>query len=194
MEYTPLSWNDVRLHKDCLHEFCDPLSCLCHEWTLIYLVCIDCRSFHLSTLMTCHHVWQMTGCWRQQHDECHLWNRAYLPSWVFVSNSSFNGALIAQTLVFYCGPLFAFCSLVLFVLRYVGSGCTNVVFRLFLYSLGFKLSLYLVRILYFVVIWILIRLNQSNQAHSTTCHALLICKYQILSIFRCFNLQKHENV
>jgi hypothetical protein len=76
-----------------------------------------------------------------------------------------------------------------FVLRYVGSGYTDVVFRLSLYLLGLKLSLYLVRILYFVVISILIRLHQSKQAYSTTWQALLNCKYQILSIYPCCSLQ-----
>jgi hypothetical protein len=76
-----------------------------------------------------------------------------------------------------------------FVLRYVGSGNTNVVFRLSLSLLGLKLSLYLVRILYFAVVWILIRLHPSQQAHSTTWQALLFCKYQIISIFPCCNLQ-----
>ena len=31
--------------------------------------------------------------------------------------------------------------------------------------------------------WTLIRLHQSNQAYSTTWQALLICKYQVHSIF-----------
>ena len=76
-----------------------------------------------------------------------------------------------------------------FVLRYVGSGYTNVVFRLSFCLLGLILSLYLVRILYFVVCWLLIRLHQSNQAHSTSCQALIYCKYQIRSIFPCCDLQ-----
>ena len=45
MNYSSHSWNDVRVH-----EFCYPLSSLCHKWTLICLVCTDCRSFHLSSL------------------------------------------------------------------------------------------------------------------------------------------------
>jgi len=69
-----------------------------------------------------------------------------------------------------------------FVLLYVGSGYTNVVFRHFRSLMGTKLSLYLVRILYFVVICIKIRLYQSNQAYSTTWQALYICKYQIPSV------------
>jgi hypothetical protein len=77
-----------------------------------------------------------------------------------------------------------------FVLRYVGSGYTDVVFRLSLYLLGLKLSLYLVRILYFVVLWIIIRLHQSKQAHSATWQALLVCKYQIIYIFPCWDLQR----
>jgi hypothetical protein len=34
-----------------------------------------------------------------------------------------------------------------------------------------------------VVVWMTIRLHQSNQAHSTTWQVLFICKYQIHSIF-----------
>ena len=81
-----------------------------------------------------------------------------------------------------------------FVLRYIGSGNTIVVFRLSLFLLSCKLSLYLVRILYFVVICILIRLHQSKKAHSTTWKALLLCKYEIISIFLCCNLQNMEYV
>jgi hypothetical protein len=146
--------------------------------------------------MTCHHVWHMTGCCRQQHDECHLWNRTlfpYLPSWAFVSNSSCNEAqtsFLMWTIVCLLLSLSLSLSLSLtFVLRYVGSGYTNVVFRLSLYLLGLKLSLYLVRILYFVVICFLIRLHQSNQVHSTTWQALLNCKYQFLSIYPCCSSQ-----
>ena len=75
MEYTSLSWNDFRLHEHRLYECCYPLSNLCHEWTLICLVCADCRSFHLYLLMIIwHHVLHMTSCCHQQHDEwCHSW-------------------------------------------------------------------------------------------------------------------------
>ena len=79
--------------------------------------------------------------------------------------------------------------LLTFVLRYVGSGNTNVVFRLSLALFGLKLSLYLVHILYFVVICMIIILHQSKKAHSTTCQDLLLCKYQIISNFPCCNLQ-----
>jgi hypothetical protein len=78
-----------------------------------------------------------------------------------------------------------------FVLRYVGSGYIDVVIRLSLCLFGLKLSLYLVCILYFVVIWILIRLHQSKKAHSTTWEALLLCKYQINQIFPWCNLQNN---
>jgi len=54
---------------------------------------------------------------------------------------------------------------------------------------GLYLSLYLVRILYFVVKWIRIILHQSKQTHSTTCQAFFVCKYQIPSSFPCCNLQ-----
>jgi len=149
--------------------------------------------------MICHHVWHMTSCWHQQRDECHLWNRTLfpiLPSWAFVSNSGFNGAqtsFLMLTIVCLLFSLSLSLSLSLFflivVLRYVGSGYTNVVFRLSLYLLGLKLSLYLVRILYFVVICFLIRLHQSNQVHSTTWQVFLNCKYKILSILPCCSLQ-----
>jgi hypothetical protein len=76
-----------------------------------------------------------------------------------------------------------------FVLLYVGLGNANVVYRLPMYSLGLKLSLNLVRILYFVVSCILIRLHQSKKVHSTTWQASLFCEYQIISIFSCCNLQ-----
>lgn len=83
----------------------------------------------------------------------------------------------------------------IFVFRYVGSGYTNVGFRLWLYLLGLKLSLYIVCILYFVDICIPITLHQSNQAHLRTWQAWIHCKYQIPSIFPC-NLKtctKHQN-
>ena len=74
MVYTSLSWNDVRLHEDRLHEFGYPLSIICHKWILICSVCTDCRSCLLFSLMTCYHMWHMSSFWRQQHHECHSWN------------------------------------------------------------------------------------------------------------------------
>jgi len=74
MDYTSLRWIDVQLHDDRLHEFWYPLSSLCHKWTPMCSGCTDCRSFILSSLMTFHQVWHMTGCWCDQHDECYLWN------------------------------------------------------------------------------------------------------------------------
>jgi len=78
MDYTSLSWNDVRLHGDLLHEFSYPLSSLCHKWTLICSVCTDYRSFLSSWLM-----WHITGCWCDQHDKCHLWNRTLFTILIF---------------------------------------------------------------------------------------------------------------
>ena len=80
-------------------------------------------------------------------------------------------------------------SLSLLDLRNVGSGYIDFVFRLSLCLLGLKLSLYLIHILYFVALWVIIRLHQSKKGHSTTWQALLICKYQIISIFTCCSLQ-----
>ena len=99
MGYTSLSWNDVRFHQDRLHEFYYPLSCLCYKWTLICLVCTDCRSFYLSSLMTCHHVWHITAVGVNSIINATCGTRPYVSSWAFVSNSSFNGAHVAQTLV-----------------------------------------------------------------------------------------------
>ena len=106
MEYSSLSWSDVRLDQDRLHKLCYPLSCLCYKWTLICSVGTDCRSLYLSSLMSCHHVWHMTCFWRQQHDKCHLSNTT-LFTILSLCVSSFNGATLAQTLirnVDYCLP------------------------------------------------------------------------------------------
>ena len=111
MEYTSLSWNNVRLHQDRLHEFCYPLSILCHKCTLICLVSTDCRSCHLSSLMTSQnvwHIWPAVGVSNIMVVTCGT--GLYLPSWAYTYNSSFNGVPVAQTIVFYCGPLFAFSS------------------------------------------------------------------------------------
>ena len=145
--------------------------------------------------MTCHHVWHMTGCCRQQHDECHLWNRTlfpYLPSWAFVSNSSCNEAQ-TSFLMWTIVCLLLSLSLSLSLSDLCPSVCWLWLHKCclpsFLILIGLKLSLYLVRILYFVVICFLIRLHQSNQVHSTTWQALLNCKYQILSIYPCCSSQ-----
>ena len=137
-------------------------------------------------------IWPVVGVIKMMNTTCGTW--PYLPSWTFVSNSSFNGVSCAKTLIFLWWPLYAFCSFsgLTFVLRYVSSRYTNVVFRLSLYLLGLKLSLYLVHILYFVVSWLLIRLHQSKQAHSTTCQDLLNCKHTIPTICPCCNLQNRN--
>ena len=97
MEYMSFSWGDVRFHQDHLHEFCNPLSCLCYKWTLICLVCTDCRSFVFAWLVTMCDIWPVVGVSRVMNATCGTWH--YLPSWAFVSNSTFNGAPVAQTLV-----------------------------------------------------------------------------------------------
>ena len=61
--------------------------------------------------------------------------------------------------------------------------------RTSLWLFGLIFSQYLVRILYVVVICIPIRLHQSNQPHSLTCITFMICKYQVLYIIPCCNLQ-----
>ena len=56
-----------------------------------------------------------------------------------------------------------------------------------LFSLIF--TYYLVRIVCVVVPCMTIRLNQSKQAHSTTCLAFINCKYQVPYCIPCCNLQ-----
>ena len=58
--------------------------------------------------------------------------------------------------------------------------------------IGLKLSLYFVNILYFAVFWHSVSSHHCNQAHSTTCQALFICKFQIPSILSIFWLSMHE--
>jgi len=96
IDYTFLSWNDVRLHGDRLHESSYPLSSLCHEWTLICSVCADCRSF-LSSWLVCD-IWLVVGVISMMNVTCGT--GPYLPSWSFVSIPSFNGVHVTQTFVF----------------------------------------------------------------------------------------------
>ena len=102
----------------------------------------------------------------------------YWPSWAFCVQLQFYCSSCCSNLSFLMRTIVShlFSLSLTFVLRYVG------VFRFSLCLLGLKLSLYLVRILYFVVMWIIIRLHQSNQAHSKTCQDLLNCEYQIPSM------------
>ena len=84
--------------------------------------------------------------------------------------------------------MFAFCFLSCWPLSFgmlVLVSYTNGVFRLSLLLLSLKLSRYLVRILYFVVICMTIRLHQSNQAHSIIWQDSLNCKYQNVKIIHC---------
>jgi hypothetical protein len=125
-----------------------------------------CRSF-LSSWFVCD-IWPVVGVISMMNVTCGT--GPYLPSWSLVSNLSFNGVIVAQALVslmwtIVCLLFFLFLTI---LLRYVGSGYTNGVFRLSVCLLGLQMSLYLVRILNFVIIWIPIRLHQSNQAHSKT--------------------------
>ena len=168
MEYTSLSWNDCQLHDDRLHEFGYPFSILCHKWTLICLVCTNCRSCLLFWLMTCHHMWHMIGCWH------HLWSRILVTILSFVFNSMFSN-------VNHCLPF------VLSLFWPVSFGMLALVTQMI--SSNFPYGYWDSRILYFVVLCVIIRLHQSKQAHSTTWQTLLICKYQIISIFPCCNLQ-----
>ena len=48
-------------------------------------------------LVTMCDIWPVVGVSRVMNATCGTWH--YLPSWAFVSNSTFNGAPVAQTLV-----------------------------------------------------------------------------------------------
>ena len=61
-----------------------------------------------SWLVTICDIWPVVGVINMMNATCGT--GLYLPSWTFLSNSSFNGVPVAQTLVFLWGPLFAFCS------------------------------------------------------------------------------------
>ena len=137
MEYTSLSWNDVRLDRDRLHQFCYPLSCLWY-WYLRLVLIAGHFICHRSWLVTMCDIWPVVGCNSIMNATCRTW--PYLPSSAFVSNSTFNGARLAQTLVsnednFLPFVLSAFP--LTFVLRCVGSCYTHVGFQLSLYLLSF---------------------------------------------------------
>ena len=99
------------------------------------------------------------------------------PTSVLMGSCCSNFSFLLWTIV--CLFFFLFLTI---LLRYVGSGYTNVVLRLSVCLLDLKMSLYLVRILYFVVLCFPITLHQSNQAHSTTWQDSLLCKYQNVKI------------
>jgi hypothetical protein len=84
MEYTSLTWNDVRFHNDRLREFSYPLSRTFHEWTLIcYFICLR------SWLVTMCDIWPVAGISSIINATCGT--GYYLTSWAFRSNSSFMG-------------------------------------------------------------------------------------------------------
>ena len=119
--------------------------CVTNEHWYVWFVLIAGHFMCLrSLLVTMCDIWPVVGVSRVMNATCGTWH--YLPSWAFVSNSTFNGAPVAQTLVSnvnHCLPFVLSLTLsLIFVLRYVGSGYTDVVFRLSLCLLGLKLSLF----------------------------------------------------
>ena len=128
-----------------------------------------------------HTIWPVVGVISMINATCGTW--PCLPIellWQLVLMSSYCLIFNFRIRTIVC---LSFTLLSTFILRYAGSGYTNVVFRLSLCLLGLKSSLYLVSILYFAVCWHSISSHHCNQAHSTTCQALFICKFQIPSIF-----------
>ena len=74
MDYTSLSWSDVRFMRMVfvnlviLYRICVANAHWCVRFVLIA------GHFFCTSLMTYHKVWYITDWWRNQHDECHLWN------------------------------------------------------------------------------------------------------------------------
>jgi len=103
MDYTSLSWNDVRLHEDRIHEFAYPLSSLCHEWTPMCSVCNNRRSYFClrSWLVTMCDIWPVDGVFSMMNAHCGTW--PYLPYWDFVSKSSFNGVPVVVRILYFVG-------------------------------------------------------------------------------------------
>ena len=119
--------------------------CVTNEHWYVWFVLIAGHFICLgsSWLVTMCDIWPVVGVSRMMN--AIFGTGPYLQSWIVLSNSSFNGAPFAQNLVSNeeYGPLLAFCPLSLsltFVLRYVGSGYTNVVFRLSLCLLSLNLD------------------------------------------------------
>ena len=108
-------------------------TCVTNEHWYVRLVLIaDHLICHGPCLVTMCDIWPVVGVSSMINGTCRTW--PYWPSSAFVSNSSFNGAALAQSNVSNEDNLFAICfhSLSLsfsltFVLRYYGSGSTIVV-------------------------------------------------------------------
>ena len=99
MEYTSLSWDDVRLHKDRLHEFCNPVwDRVTNEHWYVWFVQIAGHFICLcSWMVTMCDIWPVVGVSSMMNATCGT--GPYISSWAFVSNSNFNGVPVAQTLV-----------------------------------------------------------------------------------------------
>jgi len=115
--------------------------CVTNEHWYVWFVLIASHFICLRAwLVTICDIWPVVGVSSMMNATCRT--GPYLPSWTAVSNSSFNGAPGAKSLVSnvnHCLPFVLSLSLI-FILRYVGSGYTYVVFRLSLCLLGLKLS------------------------------------------------------
>jgi hypothetical protein len=76
-----------------------------HEYWYVRFVLIAGHVFLFSLMdVTICDIWAVVGV--SSITNAIYGTGPYLPSLAFVFNSSFNGAPVAQTLVFYCGPLF----------------------------------------------------------------------------------------
>ena len=72
--------------------------CVTNEHWYVWFVLIAGHFMCLrSLLVTMCDIWPVVGVSRVMNATCGTWH--YLPSWAFVSNSTFNGAPVAQTLV-----------------------------------------------------------------------------------------------
>ena len=168
------------------------------NFVILYHVCVTNEHWYVWFVLIAGHficlrswpvtmcdIWPFVGVSSFMNATYGTW--PYLPSSAFVSTSSFNDSPVAQTLVSnvnHCLPFVLSLSLSLWSLSF---GMLVLVTQMFSFDFPYVYWVSncqsLVRILYFAVICILIRLHQSKKAHSTTWQALLICKYQCISIF-----------
>ena len=101
MDHSFFSWNDVRLHQVRLHFVILYRDGITNEhWYVRYVWFVLITGHFIclrSWLVTMCDIWPVVGVSSIMNSNGGT--GPYLPSWAFVSKSSFNGAPVAQTLV-----------------------------------------------------------------------------------------------
>ena len=146
MEYTSLSWSDVHfiriafMHFVILYHVCVTNE-HCYVWFVLiagHFICLR------SWFVTICDIQPVVGVSSIMNATCGT--GPYLPSWAFVSNSSFNGAPVAQAFVSnvnHCLPPFilSLSLSLIFVFWYVGSDYTDVCLPIFLMLIGSQIAI-----------------------------------------------------